>query len=333
MFLRIKNSLILGCFFIFSGFITPVIAQSAEGAAQVDWAAPLQKAQTHLAEKNYTSAYAEFAQQAQLGNGLAQFNLALFYRLGWGRPRDLKQACYWFGEAAQNNLPVAQLEFGICELNSHREDAQHVALQWFNKAQQSGMVEAGCRGGLLQIALGPEQTKQQGVQRCVEAANAGSAFAQTQVGKWTYFGEHTTQDLNAAFQWFSAAAAKQQGEAAFYLAQFYDQGLGMDIDARQALYWYEMAASQHYADAYFPTAILYWQRYQTADSDKATYLAKSYLWVQAALHVSLQPQTLINQTAVASQSQALLAKIKTALPSQWIEQLDTKVSQHFQTLQ
>jgi uncharacterized protein len=286
-----------------------------------------------LAEKNYTSAYAGFAQQAELGNGLAQFNLALFHRLGWGRPIDLQQACYWFGEAARNNLPVAQLEFGICELNSQREDAQQVALQWFNQAQQSGMAEAGCRGGLLQLAMGSEQAKKQGLQRCVDAANAGSAFAQTQVGKWTYYGEHTPQDLNVAFQWFSAAAAKQQGEAAFYLAQYYDQGIGMEVDATKALHWYEVAASQHVADAYFPTAILYWQRYQTEEADRSKYLAKSYVWVQAALRASLQSDTLINQMAVASQSQALLEKIKMTLPSQWIEPLDAKVDQHFQVMQ
>ncbi|WP_366939319.1 SEL1-like repeat protein [uncultured Paraglaciecola sp.] len=42
------------------------------------------------------------------------------------------------------------------------------------------------------------------------------------------------------------AATAKSAESAYLLAQFYAQGIGMDRDPKQALYFYEMAAARRY---------------------------------------------------------------------------------------
>jgi hypothetical protein len=60
-------------------FTTLLLAQET-----YDWAKPLQKAQDSLSNKEYLIAIQEFKIHAESGHGLAQFNVDLFYDLGWG---------------------------------------------------------------------------------------------------------------------------------------------------------------------------------------------------------------------------------------------------------
>ncbi|MFT4807850.1 MAG: TPR repeat protein [Glaciecola sp.] len=75
------------------------------------------------------------------------------------------------------------------------------------------------------------------------------------------------------------AGIKYPGSACL-LAQYYDHGIGMAIDTKQVLKWYEIAASQGYKEAYLPTIALYWDKFIQNDNDEL--LAKSYLWTQAS---------------------------------------------------
>jgi TPR repeat protein len=61
---------------------------------------------------------------------------------------------------------------------------------------------------------------------------------------------------------------------------YYDSGVGIEVDTRQALKWYEIAASQGIKDAYIPTAALYWREF--THNDNPELLAKSYLWTQTS---------------------------------------------------
>lgn len=88
--------------------------------AETNLAAELKKAQEELAAGNYESAFKEFLRVAEGDdNALAQFNLGLFYRYGWGRPEDPVAACGWFRKAAIGRIPAAahfyaeSLEHGI----------------------------------------------------------------------------------------------------------------------------------------------------------------------------------------------------------------------------
>lgn len=91
-------------------------------APAVDLAAALQPAQAALAAGEYETAFREYHRIAEeTHNPLAQFTVALFFQLGWGRPRDPVMACQWHEKAAASSIPLAEHSLGDCLLRGvHR---------------------------------------------------------------------------------------------------------------------------------------------------------------------------------------------------------------------
>jgi TPR repeat protein len=293
----------------------------------VDWAVPIEPARQLLLKKQYPEALKLFKQQATLGNGLAQFNVALFYDLGWGVSEDRKQACQWYQQAANSNMPGAMQQLGECYLNgTGLEQSTKLAFDWFIKAYQEGVIGAACQAGeLLMMNNEIKQDLTKGLRLCIEAGQQGAINAQSKLGKWYFNGTYLKQDYQQAFNWLHQAAGAKSAESAHLLAQFYAQGIGMDPDHKQALYFYEMAAARKYSKAYLTTAALYWQQFTQAEQQQSELLAKSYLWAKAAF-IALSDED--NQML----AQQLLLKIQTEMPPAWQKELDQKVQQHLAKL-
>jgi TPR repeat protein len=286
-----------------------------------DWAAPIEPARQLFLNKQYPEALSLYKEQAALGNGLAQFTVALFYDLGWGMPVNRNQACPWYQQAADSNIPGAMEQLGECYLaGTGIKQSTTLAFQWFIKAYQQGLIGAACSAGeLLIIGNDIKPNVTQGLALCIEGAQQGAINAQSKLAKWYFNGTYISQDYQQAFNWLHQAAGERSPESAYLLAQFYDQGIGMDGDPGQALFFYEMAAAAKYAQAYLPSAALYWHQFTTLQQKQ--WLAKSYLWAKAA-SVTLGDT---NNIALAEQ---LLRKIRTQMPPSWQDELDEKVKQH-----
>lgn len=65
------------------------------------------------------------------------------------------------------------------------------------------------------------------------------------------------QDFQAAFTLLKPLAEQGDAAAQHNLAVFYQDGLGVSADARQALYWYEQAAAQGLAESQFMAGLMY----------------------------------------------------------------------------
>ena len=284
-----------------------------------DWAKPLQQAQNLLDENDYLAALHEYKTHAVTGNGLAQFNVALFYDLGWGVSKQRSTACVWYNKAAQSNIPVAMQQLGLCyQQGTGLKQDSNQALLWYTKAYEQGIHGAYCDAGLL-LLEGKSIAKnfEKGITLCVKGAELGATNAQQKLARWFFYGEYLPQDYHHAYKWLNYVAGIKAPESAFLLAQYYDRGIGMEIDTTQALKWYEVAASQGYTEAYLPTAALYWREFTQHDNEEL--LAKSYLWTQASC--------LINNIELRS-SQLLLIQILKVMPATWQVKLDLQVEVH-----
>ncbi|AZQ84858.1 sel1 repeat family protein [Colwellia sp. Arc7-635] len=314
-----------GRLIIFLGFIVlivlfklPVFANNID-----DWASPLNNAQILLAKQKYKDALVVFKKQADLDNGLAQFNVALFYDLGWGIPLNRATACQWYQKAAKNNMPGAMQALGQCFLEGQGvEQNKKLAYHWFIKAFEQGIAEGAFQAGeLLLSGDGIEINLIAGQRLCLEAAQQGSISAQKKLAQWYFDGQYFPQDYQQAFNWLQRVASEKSPSSAYLLAQFYDQGIGMDVDESQALRWYEIAASGKYQKAYLSTALLYWQQFTQAKANKEQLLAKSYLWAK----ISSTSLTSIQDKNVADQ---ILAQVLQQMPETWFESLDRKIVNH-----
>ena len=288
-----------------------------------DWAGPLRNAQALLAKQKYKSALVAFKEQANLENGLAQFNVALFYDLGWGITPQRSIACQWYQKAAKNNMPAAMQSLGQCFLLGDGVEKNHkLAYDWFIKAFEQGIADGACQAGeLLLSGDGIDFDVVAGQKLCLLAAQQGSLSAQNKVAQWYFHGQYFPQDYQQAFNWLQIVASETSPSSAYLLAQFYDQGIGMDVDEGQALHWYELSAFGKYKQAYIPTALLYWQAFAKTQVDKDNLLAKSYVWAK----ISSKDSLLQSEKNIA---QELLAQVLNIMPKTWQKSLDIKVANH-----
>lgn len=299
-------------------------AADAQAARPTDFSAELQPAQQALAAGDYKKAYALYARRAA-NNPLAQFTLGLFHKNGWGRPVDEAAGCRWFEKSARKRIPTAQHYLGDCLIQGvHRTADPAAALTLYLDAAAGGHLISLCSAADLYIkGNGVGKDAKRGLELCTQAAQAGSPPAMLKLANYYREDKDVAQDLAAARGWYQQAAERHSPEAQYRLGAMLSEGQGGEPDLNAALFWLETAASEGYASAYLPTAILY----ANVEVDPATgalkpeYLAKIYLWNSAAKARIADPV----QLAEVGRIEALLQK---AMPASWRPDLDKKVAEH-----
>ena len=291
--------------------------------ASEDLQTELQNAQDALSAGKYDKAYSEYSRIAkQHDHPFAQFSLALFHNIGWGRPVNRVEACRWFEKAAKGKVVAAQHFFADCLVEGvHRKADSVEAITWYEKAADKGHVTSLCSIARLYInGTGVEKKPEKGLEYCRRAAKGGNRQAQLQIGRFFWEGDSSIHNPDKAKMWFEHAAQARSIDAAYYLGQVYENHLK---DQNTALYWYEQAASQGFLPAYFATANLYFFIPPQTNSGKrsAKHLAKTYLWLSATKRASDNPE----ETAKAAQ---MLEQINKIMPQTWLADLDKKVDQH-----
>lgn len=307
-----------------AALIAPLLVALQAGAAPRELSTELKQADKAMAAHEYTHAYKAYARVAAR-NPLAQFNLGLIEREGWGRARNLAAACAWFGKAAQGNIPAAQQFFGDCLADGIGQAADGKAAEaWYRKAAQAGIVYALCSAGQLYIrgqVIGKDV--EHGLGLCAQAAQAGSAPAMLRIADYYKDGTEVPQNLAAARSWYQQAAENRDHLAQYRLGVMLAQGEGGDVNPALALSWLEHAASEGYAPAYLPVAILY----ANSTPDPATgaltpaSLAKIYMWNSAA-------KASTKNTAELAEIERIARLVDQVMPAEWRPALDRRVAEH-----
>jgi len=98
--------------------------------------------------------------------------------------------------------------------------------------------------------LPPQTPKQEGaVSKLKEAAAAGNAEAQNNLG-WVYFNGHgAVQDPQEGIKWFRLAAAQGYTKAMLTLGGLYRNGQGVPQDYVRAQMWFSLAAAKGDSEA------------------------------------------------------------------------------------
>lgn len=90
-----------------------------------------------------------------------------------------------------------------------------------------------------------------------QAAQAGIANAQYNMGTLYFNGEGVPQDYAKAHEWFERAAQRDNQYAEFQLGMTYYTGQGVPKDPAKEIYWYEKAARQGLPAAAFNLGVIY----------------------------------------------------------------------------
>lgn len=178
---------------------------------------------------DYTAAVEWFQKAADQDDSYAEYNLALCYHRGVGVERNYTWAETFYKRAARGGHPSAQnMVAKLCARRNIYE--KHDSIIWFYLAAQQGESEAQKR-----IAdLNPEE----------QVIIADFLF----YGKHRMFGSSDQKidiDYSAAADWYTKAAKKKHGYAAYVLGYCYEKGLGRPKDYAKAFSWYEYAAHRN----------------------------------------------------------------------------------------
>jgi len=117
--------------------------ETSTSDANPEISALLQQAADAYQRRDYERAFSNWNKAANLGNAVAQYELARLYRQGWGTEMDLSLAFEKNQRSAQQNLPQAQFQLAQDYLKGEQIDKNEtLALYWMQSAADQGHVKA-----------------------------------------------------------------------------------------------------------------------------------------------------------------------------------------------
>ena len=302
---------------------------SAVASAQPEeLAVSLGPAQDALAAGDYDAAYEQYRSVAEdENNPLAQYSVGLFYQLGWGRPVDDAEACRWFAQAAEGNIPGALLAHADClRYGTIGEALPEEAALYYQKAADEGLPTALCSLAELYMAgEGVPHDPAKALELCTSVARQGYPAAINRAGLFYLEGDESIRDNERALQWFVAGANANDPAAMYNLGRMMRLHLVADTNMDDARQWFEKAAAQGYEPAYFRTAELYYLAEGQGENGTITEddLAKLYMWLQVTLQAS-------EDRAERDEAAKMLEQVLVVMPEAWRPTLDQRVTEHLQ---
>jgi uncharacterized protein len=155
----------------------------------------------------------------------------------------------------------------------------------------------------------------------MEAAKAGDAEAQTNVGEIFEKGLGTEPNYEAAHLWYRRAAEQGYTRAQFNLGTLYEMGLGVPADKSAALNWYRQAWGAAADELIFASAAA--EERAELEARLATAITEKESQIQA---LKAQVQTLENQlkqASAATDAEAATARAQAKTLSNLIAQLES----------
>lgn len=188
----------------------------------------------------------------------AQYQLAALYeRHARNAPLNLKQAFYWYQQAAQNGHQDAQFSLATYYLQGlalSKPDI-HQAAHWFKQAAKQGNIAAAFNLALMyDHGQGLPQNSKQAIHWYRQAARQGEAGAQYNLGLKYLHGTGLIQNKEQADNWIRKAAEGGNPAAQYRMGLVYEQQHSTPQNDNQMLYWYEQAALSNYPQAQFALA-------------------------------------------------------------------------------
>lgn len=228
----------------------------------------------------YLTAFDLALPRAKAGDKAAQTLVAQIYARGLGVPRDDKQAAHWYGLAAEQGVPEAQLRYALYLLDGsvvppdHEKGRQLMkaaaeagnalaefnyaqmlasdlpgaggpddALPWYLKAARAGIPDA--EYAVSRIYASGSLTVVADLAKAriwlTKAAQHNFAQAQLDLGTALVDGRGGPRDEKEGFEWLLRAARAGNVPAEAYIARLYRAGIGVDADLVSAAAWYIVA--------------------------------------------------------------------------------------------
>ena len=212
-----------------------------------------------LAFKWYTKA-------AQMGDAIAQNNLATMLRLGKPYAKNLPLAAQWFLQSAMQGNMRAQYNLAtMYRTGDGIQKNEAEAVRWYSfAANQGDMYAQNALGYMYRKGIGVEQNIQTSLDWYRRAAEQGHVPSQMTIALMYELGEAgAAGGINEAFTWYVHAAEQGNERAMHRLGYLYESGpkadgSGVAQDYKEAFNWYKRAVEEkNYTPSMVALASLY----------------------------------------------------------------------------
>jgi len=245
---------------------------------------------------------------AEQGDADAQYNLAFMYETGFSVPKDNGKAARWYEPAAEKKHVLAQTRLGLMYLagagvkqseiqaakllSAAGEHGNKLAAgvneQLLDASRELPLNKSEIADKLLSVSAKDEKKALALLNSAVQEARAVQererANRDVQLEKGKGIKSALEHDTNVEFgldaqgrrtiKWYQRSAERGSAAAQFQLAKYYELGIEVPVDLKEAVRWYRSAAEQGYPEAQFYFAML---NYYAIGVDRNEVLAQSLI--------------------------------------------------------
>ncbi len=225
-------------------------------------------------DKSAVKWYRKAADQA---NAVAEDDLGVMYRLGQGVEKNTEEAVRWYRKAAKHGNAEAMFNLGASYYNGDGVNSDFVlADAWFMLAQDAGSepakqavtrtaAELRVKSDYRAMALiagmfekGDELPRNYpAAVRWYRRAAEGDSEAKVNLAAMLAEGKGTTQDYGQALDLCKSAAKDGYVGGPFCVGYFYQRGLGVPANFKEAAKWYREAVARGHSQAMLRLAEMY----------------------------------------------------------------------------
>lgn len=183
---------------------------------------------------------------AYFENPEAQRALGQIYERGHSAKQDKVKALEWYERAAKNGDVFSQLHLGeIYHKGPISIKDDNRSIYWLKNASKQNCKKAKIELARIYIK---QKDKQKALDLYLDLAKSGDKYAQNQAAYLMVFAEGE-KDFKSGYTLFLKNAKKGDAYSQYSLGCIYQNGKGVHVDHKKALYWYKKADQQGYKPA------------------------------------------------------------------------------------
>lgn len=196
---------------------------------------------------DYRHAFNDYQQAADMGDPIAEYNLALIYEKGKSQSVDIDKAQIFYQRAAKQKVTKAMVALGHIYVNEHNINK---ALIWLNLAATQNDADALYQlGWLSEKGLIPHATIPDAVTYYQEAAAQGQGMAILALARLYQSGLGVKRNLAKSAEYYTQLAQQNYPEAQYQLAKFCLSKIAKGCSQQEAKNWLVKAEHNGHHDA------------------------------------------------------------------------------------
>ena len=187
-------------------------------------------------KKDPVKAMALFRKAAKKGDAEAMYDIGMMYEEGNGVKKDMAEALKNYKDAAEKGSLEAMNAVALCYVKGigTTRDVQ-VARQWLEKAADKGDIAATVDIAFFYRSPDLGNDCKKAVTWFMKAKEMGDTASLTAVGEMVMEGKCKDLELKTVTAWIKKYADEGEGDACFFMAAFYIEGIGVEHNYSKAM--------------------------------------------------------------------------------------------------